>query len=155
MSVPSNGVSANGQGVVTDDQLNTYVQTDQTVAQLRGFVGVSGMAVLLQGITAPGDGGAGQFYWATGNYTDDGQSVIVPPGAAGQGAWLRTASLYPVPKYTVAGLPLVAPANQGQVAYTTNGRNTGEGSGSGTGCLVTVNSAGIWVAVWSGVAVTA
>lgn len=55
------------------------------------------------------------------------------------------------PKYTVATLPTVTAANQGQFAYATNGRNTGEGSGAGTGCVVTVNSAGIWAAVWSGV----
>lgn len=55
-------------------------------------------------------------------------------------------------RYTVAGLPAVTTANTGQVAYATNGRNSGEGSGSGTGCLVTCNNAGIWAAVWSGTA---
>lgn len=58
------------------------------------------------------------------------------------------------PVYTVATLPAVTASNQGQVAYVTNGRNTGEAAGAGTGCLVTVNKNGIWAAVWSGVAVT-
>lgn len=85
----SNVVSINGVGIVPDAQLNAYVQTDQNVTQLRGFVGLTGMAVLIQGTTAPGDGGAGLFYWNPGSYTDDGVNVIVPYPAAGQGAWLR------------------------------------------------------------------
>jgi hypothetical protein len=64
-------------------------------------------------------------------------------------------TLAPVTRnYTGSTLPAVTSANQGQMAYVTNGRNSGEGAGSGTGCLVTVNSAGIWAAVWSGIAVT-
>lgn len=154
-SQPQNFVSQNGVGVISDANLNAAVQTDPTVAVLRTFVGIAGMAVLIQGITAPGDGGAGLFYWNAGSYTDDGMSTIVPPAATGQGAWLRSASLYPVPKYTVTGLPAVGPPNQGQVAYATNGRNTGQSAGAGTGCLVSVSSAGAWCAVWSGVPVTA
>lgn len=88
----SNVVSINGVGVVPDAQLNAYVQTDQNVTQLRGWVGLSGMAVMLQGTAAPGDGGGGLFYWNSGDYTDDGVNVIVPPSAAGQGAWLRAAT---------------------------------------------------------------
>lgn len=55
-------------------------------------------------------------------------------------------------QFTVAALPA---GSQGDIAYATNGRNTGEGAGAGTGCLVTKNSAGAWAAVWSGAAVTA
>jgi len=58
-----------------------------------------------------------------------------------------------LPQFTVANLPAVTAANQGYFAYATNGRNTGEGSGSGTGCMVTVNKNGVWAAVWSGAAV--
>ena len=57
-------------------------------------------------------------------------------------------------QYTFATLPAVTSANQGQVAYVINGRNPAEGAGVGTGCLATVNSAGIWAAVWSGTVVT-
>jgi hypothetical protein len=87
--LPFNSVSTNGVGVVPDAQLNSYVQTCQTAAQLRGFVGITGMAVDLQGITSPGDGFGGLFYWENGNaFTDNNSTVIVPPGAAGEGAWL-------------------------------------------------------------------
>ena len=85
---PSNAVSSNGVGVVPDSLLNAFVQTDQTAAQLRGFIGITGMSAMLQGVYAPGDGGGGLFYWASGSYTDNNSSVIVPYGATGQGAWL-------------------------------------------------------------------
>lgn len=153
--LPTNVQSANGSGVVTGQQLNSYAQWCANITQLRGFVGLTGMVVMLQGITAAGDGGAGLFYYAQGSsYTDDGVNTIVPTAATGQGAWLRAYSFYSAPKYLKAALPVVTSGNQGQLAYCSNGRNTGEGAGSGTGCLVTVNSAGVWAAVWSGVAVT-
>lgn len=59
--------------------------------------------------------------------------------------------------FTVSTLPGVALSNVGNVAYATDGRNSGEGGGSGTGCTVQVqNKSGTatWCAVWSGVAVT-
>lgn len=92
MGIPSNAVQANGVGVVTDDELNTFVQVDQTAAQLRGFVGLTGMAVIMMGATAPNDGQGGIYYWQAGaSFIDNGTTVIVPPGASGQGAWLRLA----------------------------------------------------------------
>lgn len=94
-SIPSNFVSSNGIGSVSDANLNTLVQTDATAPQLRGFIGITGMAVVLQGITAAGDGGGGMFYWSVGSYSDDNFSVIVPFGAVGQGAWLRAALANP------------------------------------------------------------
>lgn len=91
-TVPSNAVQANGSGVITDAELNSFVQTCQTAPQLRAFVGITGMAVMLQGIVAPGDGGGGLYYWSVGtSYTDNNGTVIVPPAAAGQGAWLWAA----------------------------------------------------------------
>lgn len=152
-NAPQNYVSANGMGQILDGNLNAAVQTTANVTVLRAFVGITGMTVTLQGLTAAGDGGTGTFYWSAGAYTDNGTTVIVPPAATGQGAWLRAASLFAAPLYTVAGLPAATSANQGQQAYATNGRNTGEGGGSGAGCLCTVNSAGVWCAVWSGAAV--
>lgn len=56
-----------------------------------------------------------------------------------------------LPITTVAGLPVVAPL--GQLRFASNGRNTGEGSSSGSGTVVVGNGL-IWRAVWSGVAVT-
>lgn len=57
----------------------------------------------------------------------------------------------PLLVYTVAGLPASAP--NAVMVYASNGRNTGEGAGAGTGCVVVGNGA-VWRAIWSGVAVT-
>lgn len=56
--------------------------------------------------------------------------------------------------FNVADLPTAA-VTRPAVAYALDGRNSGEGPGAGTGCLVTLNSASVWAAVWSGVAVEA
>jgi hypothetical protein len=58
----------------------------------------------------------------------------------------------PLTSYTVAGLPAVAPA--GAQAYATNGRNTGQGVGAGSGTMVIGNGL-VWNSVWSGLQVTA
>lgn len=91
-SLPQNSVSANGIGALTDANINAFVQSDPNAPTLRGFVGISGMSVMLAGIAAPGDGLGGLFYWSVGSgFVDDNQNIIVPPAAAGQGAWLRAA----------------------------------------------------------------
>jgi hypothetical protein len=56
-----------------------------------------------------------------------------------------------VPSYTVAGLPMGA---IGQLAYASNGRKNGEGSGSGTGVLV-FKDATAWRACDTGATVAA
>jgi hypothetical protein len=56
--------------------------------------------------------------------------------------------------YTVATLPTVTSASMGTIAFATNARNNGEAAGAGTGALVFVNNAGLWRAVWSGLAPT-
>jgi hypothetical protein len=114
--IPSNTTFSNGLGVVPDDSLNTFTQTCQTFAQLRLFVGLVGMAAIVQGGAAPGDGQGGIFYWNAGNYTDNGMTVIVPPAAFGQGAWLA------VPQVVVSPLP--AGGSVGQPLL-----NTGSGTG--------------------------
>jgi hypothetical protein len=126
-SIPSNAVSSNGIGVVPDALLNTFLQTDQTAAQLRAFVGQTGMAVILQGITAPGDGGGGLFYWNSGSYTDNNSTVIVPSAAAGQGAWLLAALAGPSGAY----LPLAGGTITGNLRV--NGTTTLAGAVSGAG----------------------
>lgn len=89
MSAPENSVQVNGVGAVSDGQFNTFAQTCQTAAQLRNFIAITPMVVVLQGITGPGDSLAGIFYWATGtSFTDDNRNTIVPPGAV-SGAWIR------------------------------------------------------------------
>jgi hypothetical protein len=86
---PQNYVSANGIGAILDANLNAAVQLVPTAAAARAFIGISGMTIMLQGLTAPNDGQGGIFYWVVGNYTDDGTNTIVPSGAIGQGAWTR------------------------------------------------------------------
>lgn len=124
MSVPTNAIVSNGIGSVQDDQFNTFVQTDQTVAQLRTFVGKTGMGVFLQGATVPGDGSAGLYCWFNGSYTDDGVNTIVPSAAAGIGAWkLATmVNTAPLASPTFTGVPAAPTAavstNTTQLATT-------------------------------------
>jgi hypothetical protein len=89
MSAPQLTQYIQGQGSVSADGLNTFMQTCDTVAQLRAFVGLPGIEVTIRGFTAPGDGGAGQFYWdQTGTGPDNGTTIIVPTAAA-SGCWVR------------------------------------------------------------------
>ena len=89
MAAPALTLSIQGQGVVPADLLNTFQQTCDTVGQLRGFVGTTGIEVLVRGLVTPGDGGGGTFYWATTvNATDDGVNYILPLGSNG-GGWIR------------------------------------------------------------------
>lgn len=135
-----NTVFANGLGTVSDDSLNSFVQTDQTAAQLRGFIGQTGMATLLQGLSAPGDNNGGMFYWSNGNYTDNGTSVIVPSGAEGAGAWLRanitpsTGLFLPLTGGTVSGLTTFSGASVG-LAVTNGATFGGLVTGAGINAL--------------------
>lgn len=90
MSIPALSVSVQGQGALSSDQINTFCQTCDTIAQLRAFVPVSGIQVYVRGTFAPNDGGQGNWWWNASlvGPTDNNFSVIVPP-AAGQGAWVR------------------------------------------------------------------
>lgn len=88
-------------------------------------------------------GGANTF---TGNNTYQGTSLF-----SGATTFSKPIQL---PKYAVAALPAVTSANEGEMAFATNCRNTGQGSGAGTGALVVVDNTGAWAAVWSGVAPT-
>ncbi len=73
MTVPSNQVMVDGESPIIGDLLNTYIQTVQTLADARNFIGGDGMQIYLKGFSAPGDGGQGNFYWnANGTGPDDG-----------------------------------------------------------------------------------
>jgi hypothetical protein len=65
-----------------------------------------------------------------------------------------TATNLDFPMSTVAALPAVGANSAGSRIFATNGRNSGEGAAAGTGCWCYSNSAGAWLAVWSGLAVT-
>lgn len=90
--IPSPSVAQQGIGSVSADQYNTFTQSVNTAAQLRTFIGVSTMYVLLGGINVVGDGSGGIFYWNTSATSpDDNQNVIVPIGTS-SGAWVRLGS---------------------------------------------------------------
>jgi hypothetical protein len=88
MSGLINGLAFNGIGVLPDGQINAFVQVVPNVSALRSFVGLTNMGVMLLGNSAPGDGQGGLYYWSQGAFTDNGTTTIVPPAAAGQGAWI-------------------------------------------------------------------
>ena len=94
MAAPALKVQLQGVTTVSSDNLNTYEQTCDTIAQLRGFVGADGVQVFVRGLTAPNDGGAGDFYWDdSASGPDNGVSIIVPTGSA-LGAWIRLVSTF-------------------------------------------------------------
>src|SRR5574337_226282 len=97
MAAPTLTQYNNGQGLVSADQLNTFQQTCDNLAQLRDLTGTVGMQVYVRGTVVPGDGGHGEFYWnVTATGPDDNSSVIVPSGnstiLSSAGAWVRLSS---------------------------------------------------------------
>jgi len=91
VTAPALAVQQNGLLQVSGDNYNTYEQSCNVVADLKGFIGVSGVQVYMRGYTAVGDGGQGQFYWNAGAVSpvdDGGVTTIVPNGAA-SGCWTR------------------------------------------------------------------
>ena len=90
MVAPALKTYGQGQGVVSGDNLNTFLQTCDTVAQLRSLTGVPGMEVNARGYQAPGDGGGGFYYWNPGAIgPDNGSTIILPVGTVGPGGWVR------------------------------------------------------------------
>jgi hypothetical protein len=89
MTAPQLTQYIQGQGSVSADGLNTFMQTTNIVPDLRSFVGVTGIQVTCRGQATVNDGGGGSFYWnALGTGPDDGVNTIVPFGAA-TGVWTR------------------------------------------------------------------
>lgn len=68
--------------------------------------------------------------------------------------WLKGIPTHYMGAFTVANLP-TANVVPGDTAYATNGRAAAQGAGTGTGVQVFRNNASTWIAVDSGVAVTA
>lgn len=88
MAAPLLVQTVQGETVINADQLNSYEFTCDTFADLRAFVGTTGMQVFSRGGNAIGDGLQGPFYWDSfGSGIDDNTSVIVPAGGGGQ--WTR------------------------------------------------------------------
>ena len=107
---------------------------------------------------------AGNFTLSTDSTYINASKIINSPngyaiGGSAQllsadGSTIASTEPFRVPAYTVAALPVLTSNETGALAFATNACNTGEGSGSGTGCLVCRNNIGVWVSVWSGVAPT-
>ena len=90
MAVPKNMVFIQGVTTLSDDYLNTMVQVCDTAADLRNFIGLTNMAVLLLGIASVDDGLGGDFFWnPTAAGPDDNLDTIVPYGITQTGAWVR------------------------------------------------------------------
>src|SRR5215469_5051972 len=82
VSAPALTVQRQGLGSVNADQLNTYGQTCDTFADLRGFIGIQGIQVYTRGGNSINDGLQGEFYWDAASVASDNNfSVIVPSGA--------------------------------------------------------------------------
>jgi hypothetical protein len=86
--VPALYVQQQGQAVVTADNLNTPVMGGCLLADLQGFVGVSGMSVYMNGYAAQGDGGQGLFTWNAGVASGNNTTTILP-SASLLGGWVR------------------------------------------------------------------
>jgi hypothetical protein len=94
MTAPALRRYVDGTTAVTGDELNTFVQSCDTLADLRTFTGTAGIEVQVRGAAAANDGGQGMFYWDGNSVAADNNStVIVPYGTNGGGAWIRQ-SLY-------------------------------------------------------------
>lgn len=78
----------NGAMAVTADALNTFMQTCDTLTQLRAFVGVPGLQVSVRGTGEAGDGGGGFYYWDASATGPDNNNSIIIPTAASSGGWV-------------------------------------------------------------------
>jgi hypothetical protein len=109
MSAPQLTAYVQGQGSVSADQLDTFEQTCDTVAELRGLTGVPGLQVFVRGYNTPGDGGQGPFYWnPTSTAADNnGASVIQPTGSLGAGRWIRLGGSLQVGPYDAAAFGIL------------------------------------------------
>ena len=86
---PAPAVYANGVGSVTDANLNSFVQGAMLASDLRAFVGLTDMTVMLVGITTPDDGGQGIFYWSPNSTAPDDNNNVIAPNGQTMGRWLR------------------------------------------------------------------
>lgn len=88
MSAPSLTQYRQGIGEVDADGLNTFMQSCNTIAQLRAFVGTVGQTIGVLGTAAIGDGGGGVYYWSASSTAADNGSTVVRPTGTAVGAWL-------------------------------------------------------------------
>jgi hypothetical protein len=84
-------VYAAGQGSVSADQMNTWVQGTALASDLENFIGVTGMMVLVTGTTVANDGGQSWYVWsASARGPTSLPTVIIPTGVAvAGGGWVQ------------------------------------------------------------------
>ena len=93
MTAPSLKRYVQGASEVSADNLNTFMQTCNTLDNLRAFTGLPGIQVCVRGGAVVDDGGGGFYYWsANATAVDNGTTVIAPTGTA-VGRWLRLAPI--------------------------------------------------------------
>lgn len=146
--IPQLTVWADGVQPINADGLNTFLQTCDTVDDLRAFIGVTGMQVFMRGYSASGDGGQGNFYWnATGTGPDDdGVTNIVPYGAAA-GCWTRLGTVLPQVAFTADLVNDQAISTGGAatlIVFSSFEFNTGGGYSTSTG-VFTPTVAGLYL----------
>ena len=78
---------------ITGDQLNTFIQSCDNMAQLRAFPAAPGQMVYVRGFSTINDGGQGFFYYALGSATDDGGVSTVVPATYPPAYWYRSSGL--------------------------------------------------------------
>ena len=106
MTAPLLNAAIQGQGTISADNLNTYIQNCTNIPQLRAFIGLPGMCVFIDGTTTPGDGGSGPFYWNPTSIGPDNNSTVIVPQPGVAGAWVRLpiSETSPVNISTIANL---------------------------------------------------
>lgn len=120
MTAPALTSYSNGINQVSGDNLNTFTQWAGTYAQLKAFTpnpAVPGIQVYMQGYSASGDGGQGNFYWNTVTGTDDGGLTTIVPSGSTAGCWTR------IPNSSVPYAPQTVNNAAGQTLTAANVTN--------------------------------
>lgn len=133
MTAPQLAAQIQGQGTVSADNLNTYIQNCTNIALLRSFVGLPGMCVFIDGSVTPNDGGAGPFYWNTTSIGPDNNSTVIVPQPGVPGAWIRLSisETSPVNIANIAALRAFDGGAASTVVYVEGYYTPGDG-GAGT-----------------------
>jgi hypothetical protein len=125
MTAPALASYSNGISQVSGDNLNTFTSWCVTAAQLRAFnpnPAVPNMQVFMQGYSAAGDGGQGNFYWNTVTGTDDGGLTTIVPNGSTAGCWSRLPNFSPIyapqTSASATGVTLTAAQVTNQVLIT-------------------------------------
>jgi len=131
MTAPLLNAAIQGQGTISADNLNTYIQNCTNIAQLRSFVGLPGMCVFIDGSVVQGDGGAGPFYWNTTSTGPDNDSTVIVPQSGVPGAWVRLAisQTSPINLANIAALEAFQGGSIAPVVYVEGYYTAADGGG--------------------------